>query len=326
MVTGANGFVGRHVVAELRARGHGVTAVVRPSRPLAPELTRDGVEVVRADLRCDADRLARSLPGCRAIVHLAAGMRGSARARFGETVLATESLLERLRELDWCGRFVHVSSLAVYGFDELPRGSTVDESAPLERCLGRRDDYAWTKAWQERVVRERCPSEVVVVRPGAVYGAERAFQQRLGRRLGSRAILLVGGLNELPLSYVQNTASLLVRCVEHPRAAGETFHAIDPQPVRQWRYLAALLAAQRRTLVVPLPLALFRGLGAGYELARRLTAGRVAAPGIVDPYATRANFGGHRFDGSKATRLLGWTPPVSRARGFELTFKGQGAS
>ena len=104
------------------------------------------------------------------------------------------------------------------------------------------------------------------MRPGAIYGAERTFQQRLGRRLGSRAILLIGGRNEIPLSYVENTASLLVRCAEHPRAAGETFNAIDPEPPRQWRYLAALLRAERRTLVVPMPLAVFRGLGAGYEL------------------------------------------------------------
>jgi nucleoside-diphosphate-sugar epimerase len=323
IVTGANGFVGRHTVTELLARGHDVTAVVRPSRPLAPELRGDGVEVVRADLRCDMPRLAEPLRRAGAVVHLAAGMRGSARARFGETVLATESLLELMREIGWRGRLVHVSSLAVYGFNQLPRGATLDESTPLEPCLGRRDDYAWTKAWQERIVGELgegSDAEVVIVRPGAIYGAERRFQQRLGRPLGRRAILLVGGRNRIPLSYVANTASLLVRCAEHPRAAGETFNAIDPDPPRQWTYLARLLRAERRVAVVPMPLAVFRGLGAGYDVLGRLTGGRIAAPGIVEPYATRPNYGRFQFDGSKATRLLDWRPPVSRARGLELTF------
>lgn len=321
IVTGANGFVGRHVVAELLDRGHGVSAVVRPSRPLAPQLRRPGVDVVRADLRCDTAHLAASLRRADAVIHLAAGMRGSARARFGETVLATEALLDLMGELEWRGRLVHVSSLAVYGFNQLRRGATVDESSPLEPELGRRDDYAWTKAWQERVVRERSEGvEVVVVRPGAIYGAERTFQQRLGRRLGSRAILLIGGRNRVPLSYVANTASLLVRCVEHPRAAGETFNAIDPDPPRQWRYLARLVRAEGRVAVIPMPLAVFRGLGAAYERLHRATGGRISAPGIVEPYVNTPNFGSFCFDGSKAMRLLDWSPPVTRARGLELTF------
>jgi nucleoside-diphosphate-sugar epimerase len=323
MVTGANGFVGRHVVTELRDRGHTVTAVVRPSRPLAPELRRPGVDVARVDLRCDPSDLADPLRRAGAVIHLAAGMRGSARARFGETVLATEALASLMMEVAWRGRLVHVSSLAVYGFNQLRRGETLDETSPLEPSLGRRDDYAWTKSWQERVVRDLRDGsdvEVVIVRPGAIYGAERTFQQRLGRRLGSRAILLVGGRNRIPLSYVANTASLLVRCVDHPRAAGETFNAIDPDPPRQWRYLARLLRAEQRVAVVPMPLVVFRGLGAGYEVLHRASRGRVRAPGIVEPYATTANFGSFRFDGSKAMRLLDWSPPVSRARGLELTF------
>ena len=37
-------------------------------------------------------------------------------------MLATERLLEQARELGWAGRFVHVSSFAVYGFNQVPRG------------------------------------------------------------------------------------------------------------------------------------------------------------------------------------------------------------
>jgi 2-alkyl-3-oxoalkanoate reductase len=323
IVTGAGGFVGRYTVAALLARGHAVTAVVRPGSALPEVLQRPGVELLRADLRQAPAALGEALLGADAVVHLAAGMSGTSRARFDATVLATERLLELMRELRWCGRLVHVSSLAVYGFNQLPRGTVLDEEAPLEPCLGRRDDYAWTKAWQERVVRRLAREagiETTIVRPGAVYGPERQFQQRLGRQLGSRGVLLIGGRNRLPLSYVENTASLLAECIVHPRAAGQTFNAIDPDPPRQWSYLARWRRCNGWTWVVPLPFVLFRGLGVGYAALERATDGRIAAPGIVDLYGTCANFGGHRFDGSKALRVLGWHPPASRKQGYAATF------
>jgi UDP-glucose 4-epimerase len=323
IVTGAGGFVGRYTVAELLARGHTVTAVVRPGSTLPQALEQTGVEVLRADLRVPPASLASALLGAGAVVHLAAGMSGTPRARFDASVLATERLLELMREVRWRGRLVHVSSLAVYGFNQLPRGAAVDEETPLEPCLGRRDDYAWTKAWQERVVTRLAREagiETTIVRPGAIYGPERQFQQRLGRRLGSRGLLLIGGRNRLPLSYVENTASLLAECVMHARAAGQAFNAIDPEPPRQWTYLARWCHCNGPTWVLPLPLPLFRGLGVAYAALDRATCGRVSAPGIVDAYATRPNFGGHRFDNSKALRVLGWRPPASRQQGLAATF------
>ena len=62
----------------------------------------------------------------------------------------TERLLSAIERAGWKGRFVHVSSFAVYAFNQLPAGATVDEETPLEPDPGRRDDYAWTKLLQER--------------------------------------------------------------------------------------------------------------------------------------------------------------------------------
>ena len=131
---------------------------------------------------------------------------------------------------------------------------------------------------------------------------------------------MIGGRNPMPLSYVENTASLLAECVEHPRAAGQVFNAIDPDPPRQWRYLARWRRCDGPRRVVPFPLALFRGLGAAYAVLGRATRGRISAPGIVEPYGNRANFGGNHFDGSKAGRVLGWQPRVSPEQGFAATF------
>jgi nucleoside-diphosphate-sugar epimerase len=327
IVTGAAGFVGRHTVAELRRRGHAVVAVVRGSRGDDHPWSGDrGVRTVQEDLRLGTDAIAALLPDANAVIHLAASSRGTPRERFDATVLGTERLLELVAALRWRGRFVHVSSFAVCGFDQLRRGARVDENTPLECDLGRRDDYAWTKAWQERLVREaaaRDEVDMTIVRPGAIYGSERRAQQRLGRPLGAHGLLLIGGMQVMPLTHVDNTASMLAECAVNPAASGETFHAVDPGRVRQWQYLRRWRAAgdgPRR--VIPLPLPAFRAIGACYAIATRATGGAVRTPGMLDPYLTTPNVGRFEWDTDKAQRVLGWQPPLSRPAALDETFGG----
>src|ERR1700723_3500077 len=51
LVTGANGFLGRHVVGSLLARGIEVRAMVRPATRLEAIGWPSSVEIFRADLR-----------------------------------------------------------------------------------------------------------------------------------------------------------------------------------------------------------------------------------------------------------------------------------
>ncbi|MGE5092973.1 MAG: NAD-dependent epimerase/dehydratase family protein [Bacillota bacterium] len=79
LVTGADGFVGRHLVRELRERGHIVRAAVRPGSD-APWTAAAGVTAVPFELTdADSVQAALSVP-CDAVVHLAA-MASSAEAR-----------------------------------------------------------------------------------------------------------------------------------------------------------------------------------------------------------------------------------------------------
>jgi 2-alkyl-3-oxoalkanoate reductase len=323
LVTGASGFLGRYVVRELADRGHDVTALVRSATSARESFTQLRVQFLEGDLRSLDDPLALRLGRQDAIVHLAAATSGTTRVRFESTVLATERLLEALARVSWSGRLVHVSTLAVYGFNQLAARARVDENTPLEPELGRRDDYAWTKTWQERVVERFAAerdAEVVLVRPGSIYGPERPFQHRLGRLVGNRILLLIGGLTPMPLTYVENTASLLATCVEHPRAAGQVFNAIDPQPPRQWRYLRCLRRARRRLIIVPLPLSLYRAIGAAYERVERATSGWISPPGFFARYVTTPSFGSFRYESDKCTRVLAWTPPVTQREALARTF------
>ena len=74
LVTGANGFLGRHLVAELLRRGHPVRALVRPSQPPAasplPPLHTLPIEICELDLAASPGpaALADAAAGCGAIL------------------------------------------------------------------------------------------------------------------------------------------------------------------------------------------------------------------------------------------------------------------
>ena len=125
----------------------------------------------------------------------------------------------------------------------------------------------------------------------------------------------------MPLNYVENTASLLAECAIHPNAAGEVFNAVDPEPLAQWQYLRHWLRAQpERVTVIPVPLALLSGIRESLCLAERMTAGRIAPPRFLDPYATTPNLRNFRYRSSRATEVLGWIPPVPLAEALRRTF------
>jgi nucleoside-diphosphate-sugar epimerase len=314
-VTGAAGFLGRRLVARLLADGDEVLAVVRPSREPPGELA--GSTIVRADLRVPGALTPEQLAGVDAVYHLAASLMPPWRSMFEANVAATEHLLAALARAEWHGRFVHVSTFAVYGFNQLPPGALIDESTPLEPDPGSRDDYAWTKLLQERLVRAAAAErghELVVVRPGAVYGPGRDWQHRVGRRLGDAVVLLFGGGNQVPLTFVDNTASLIAAAGRHPAAAGRTFNAVDREPPTQRQYLARWRAGRRaRTLVVPVPLALLRLAGAGFSAAERRSAGTVSPPALLRPYVITPTLRPFRFAPSAAHEALGWEAPVPPA-------------
>lgn len=327
LVTGAGGFLGRHVVEELLRRGHEVQALMRPSRELSPEWRERGVERVALDLRERGDRLSQALAGCDTVFHLAATTSGTWRSMFDTTVTATERMADTMRADGWQGRLVHVSSFSVYGLNQVRAHSKVDESTPLEPHPERRDDYAWTKWLQERLVRrlqEEGDVEVAIVRPGIIYGPGRAFQHQLGREIGPTTLLMYGGLVTMRLNFVENTASLLAECGESPRAAGEVFNAVDPRPLRQWQYARRWRdadPANRR--VIPFPLFALRAFGAGLARAERAGAA-VSPPSFLDPYKLKPAYADFRYDTAKATRVLGWEPPASRERALDRTFAEAG--
>ena len=175
LVTGANGFLGRHLVAELRRRGQPVRALLRPGTPAPFDAADAGISYHFADIT-RPDQLAGSATGCAAIIHAAAlASVNPARdpAVWAANVTGTEAVLREARRAA-VGRLVYVGTANVFGFGT--KRHPGDETRPY---AGRRYglDYMDSKhAATDRVLaavqREQVPA--VLVHPTFMLGPDDA--------------------------------------------------------------------------------------------------------------------------------------------------------
>ena len=94
LVSGAGGFLGKHIVARLLQRGHVVRAIIRPGSP-TPAWQSD-VEIVLADLRAK-ESLMPAFKDIDVVIHAAASTSGGEDTQFSSTVVATENFLNEIK-------------------------------------------------------------------------------------------------------------------------------------------------------------------------------------------------------------------------------------
>jgi len=208
LVTGANGFLGRHVVGALLARGVEVRAMVRPAAHLGALGWPSSVEVFTADLRTSGE-LRRAFEDVDVLLHLAAVVSGGEDAQFAGTVAGTERLLDAMAA-SACRRLVLCSSFSVYDYSAT--GRILDEDSPLHLVpdVYTRDGYTIAKWWQERVTRRFAETndwDLTVLRPGFIWGRDHGYLAALGLQFG-RHHLVIGPLTRIPMTHVENCADV----------------------------------------------------------------------------------------------------------------------
>jgi nucleoside-diphosphate-sugar epimerase len=170
VLTGASGFVGRHLLEDLKA-DYRIFAIARRSQhdcgaPVHPNIAWLRVDIAEREDLARTFREITTAGGAKTLVHLAAyyDFTGQDHPEYRRTnVDGTRNVLEAARE-SGIGRFVFGSSVAACGFPR-PTGP-VDETTPPDGA----HVYAWSKREGERLVRELAvPMPSLIARFGAIY-------------------------------------------------------------------------------------------------------------------------------------------------------------
>jgi nucleoside-diphosphate-sugar epimerase len=263
-VTGATGFVGRHVCTRLTARGHDVTALVRRAST-APVGTR---EVALGDLDGSAVPSA-ALGRLDAVVHLAARVHvmrdrsADPLAEFRRVNVDGTLALARAAVAAGVPRFVFVSSVKVLGEEtggDSPAFRVGDPAAPV-------DPYGISKHEAEQALHALADAtglEVAVVRPPLVHGPGVGGNvARIARLVRAGAPLPLGSVdNARTMVSVRTLAAVLEGAAVSHDAAGATVLAADSRAFSS-ATLARLLGEGlgRPARLVPVPPALLRAAG-----------------------------------------------------------------
>jgi nucleoside-diphosphate-sugar epimerase len=306
LITGAAGFVGKFVVAELLRRQHQVVAMVRSAAPEDWEGVRS-LEVLQHDLRhAQIDLQDKAIE---VILHLAAATRGGAAQQFQDTVVGTRNLLDAARRAR-VRHVVGISSLAVLDYRSMRPMVLIDERASLSRG-GRMGTYANTKLQQELLFVEfGCASghSCTILRPGLVYDQSHLIAACAGVIKGG-VCLLASHPGEVPTIEVHGLATAVANAAERRLPGCEVIHLVDDHLPSQRQYIAALRtrgALPRGGVIVP-----WRVLqGLCRLLGIILTALGLGAhlPELFVPREFCARLKPFRFSNIKAKQLLDWRP------------------
>ena len=233
-ITGATGFVGRHIIAELGRRGHETHALVRQPGQLA------GVQEIIGDVTQSQTFDPGRLRGCDVAIHLVAVIREfpAKGITFQKIHLAgTKNVLEACRNAG-IKRFLHMSAL----------GADPDSRAA----------YLRTKAQMEEMVKAS-GLDWTIFRPAVILGRGGELMQTL-QKLASLPLtpLLGDGSFMMEPVAASTIARAFANSLEKPETIGKTFE-LRGEAITYRELLARIAQKQgRKARFVSAPLPLIR--------------------------------------------------------------------
>lgn len=232
LVTGADGFIGSHLVEELVRRGYPVRAFVYYNSfnswgwlDTAPQTVRNSIEVFAGDIR-DPHGVRKAMEGCDMVLHLAALIAipysyHSPDTYVDTNVKGTLNIVQAARELG-IKKVVHTSTSEVYG---TARFVPITEEHPLQG----QSPYSATKIGADQIAMSfHCAFKIPVatIRPFNTYGprqsARAVIPTIITQIAAGRRKIKLGSLHPTrDFNYVQDTVEGFIAVAESEQTVGE---------------------------------------------------------------------------------------------------------
>ena len=268
LVTGASGYIGSHIVANLLSKGKTVRATVRdPSDPdrvdhlAAMEVGNEGsLEIVQMDL-LDPASVKKAVFGCKEVIHTAAVVvLNSKRAKekiVDPSVLGTKNVLEAIDASGSVNCLIHTSSTAAIRPRKYVDGQVLTTDTWAKDANIEENPYGYAKYSAEMLVRDWHKSKdesfrMVTINPCVVLGPP------LSRRhlRGSPSFVMMLLNREIPFVIpmhmsivdVRDVAEAHVRAMTKGEQAGR-YLVVSGQ--MWWREVASTIRAAHPDLPVP---------------------------------------------------------------------------
>lgn len=246
LITGATGFVGRHLVARLVANGERPRCLVRGKQRAARILPADRVELVEGDTT-RPETLPAAVQGVDTIVHAAfitADHKQSAGNHYNETnVQGTANLVQAAKNAG-VKRIIEISGLGT----KPDRPGSYMQGRYLAEKMVKESGLSWT-----------------IIQPSVLFGKDAPFIKGLADLIRSTPVVpLIGGGNVLfqPI-YVEDVVTVVVKVLEDPQdTADKTYTIGGPEYYSFTQVIDELLHTMHKTRIkAPAPTPLV-GVGA----------------------------------------------------------------
>lgn len=320
LVTGASGFIGPSLVAALRAAGHDVSCLVRPTS-LTDRLITLGARLSPGDVT-DPDSLTVAVEGADRVYHLAGRTHAWSRQQFEESNRkGTENLCAACARLEKPPTVVVVSSLAAAGPATAANPKCEQDSeTPVS-------NYGRSKLAGEQAARcyaEKLP--ISIVRPPVVFGPGDRDGLVMFRGIRRTGLHIVLRGHELPLSLVYSVdlaAALILVGERGERLSSDgergqgVYHVADSQivPYADLGQLAAA-ALERRVRILRLRKWAFAAAATWGEVSGRIR----RKPALVGFDKLReATASGWVCATDKIQSQLGFAPAMTLAERYRET-------
>ncbi len=292
LISGATGFIGRHLVRVLADQGgHRIVCLIRSRQKAAAFLPRRAI-LVQADIN-DPELAARIKPyDIQAVFHCAGYVGKNAGLLQKVNIDGTENICELAFSLK-VNRLVYISSVAVVnGHQQIPLSEDLPYKANSIYGESKIEAEKKVLAWRQRGV------PAVIIRPPMIYGeGEPHLQETLLKLLQLRLLPLVdNGRHILHLAYVKNVVAAMIFSLEQRIFLENTYFAADDEALTQKEIFSLWCRARKAPPPWNLPDRIksaalcFPGVSRALSFFlkdREYDLDRIRSAGFVPPYPAR---------------------------------------